>query len=112
VVASAVVIAMLARLLAVAAYGALDRALRISPAMTASYPGLEARLRGYQPIAHALLTAAITGLAGVVLFQVWGVDAFSWFISGALGGRIVGALGTIGITLAIALVVWEATNAG
>jgi len=112
VVASAVVIAMLARLLAIAAYGALDRALRVSPAITATHPGLEARLRRYQPIGHALLTAAITGLAGVVLFQVWGVDAFSWFISGALGGRIVGALGTIGITLAIALVVWEATNAG
>jgi small-conductance mechanosensitive channel len=86
--------------------------LRVSPAITATHPGLEARLRRYQPIGHALLTAVIAGLAIVVLFQIWGVDAFSWFISGALGGRIVGVLGTIGITLAIALVVWEATNAG
>ena len=44
----------------------------------------------------AALTAAITGLACIALFQAWGVDAFSWFTSGALGGRIVGALGTIG----------------
>jgi small-conductance mechanosensitive channel len=111
VVASTIVIAMLARLLAVAAYGALDRALRLSPATTATHPGLEARLRSYQPIGNALLTVAITGLAGVVLFQLWGVDAFSWFTGGALGGRVVGSLGTIGITLAISLAVWEAANA-
>jgi len=111
VVVASVVVAVLARTLAVAAYGALDRALRISPTTTATHPGLEARLRNYQPIAHALLTVAITGVACVVLFQAWGVDAFSWFTSGALGGRIVGALGTIATTLAISLAVWEAANA-
>jgi small-conductance mechanosensitive channel len=112
VAALTVVIAMLARWLAVAAYSALDRALRISPATLARHPGLEDRLRSYQPIGHAVLTIAIAGVAGVTLFQAWGVDAFSWFTSGALGGRIIGALGTIGITLAISLVVWEAVNAG
>jgi small-conductance mechanosensitive channel len=111
VMASIIVAAMLARLLAAAAYGALDRSLRLSPETTARHPGLEARLRRYQPIGHVLLTVVIIGLAAVVLFQAWGVDAFSWFISGALGGQIVGGLGTIGITLALSLVVWEACNA-
>jgi small conductance mechanosensitive channel len=111
VAALTVVIAMVARWLAIAAHGAMDRALRISPATTAIHPGLEARLRSYQPIGRALLNAVITGLAGIVLFQAWGVDAFAWFTSGALGERVIGALSTIAITLAIALAVWEAANA-
>ena len=39
---SAVVVITVGRLLAVAATGALDRALRIDPALAARYPGLEA----------------------------------------------------------------------
>ena len=48
-------IVVLARLLAIAAYGALDRALHVSPETAARHPGLEARARGYQPLGHALL---------------------------------------------------------
>ncbi len=110
VVVSTGLVVALARLLAVATYGALDRALRISPETAARHPGLEARARSYQPLGHALITAVITAVAVVALFQAWGINAFSWFRGGALGGRIVGAIGTIGTTLLIALAVWEAAN--
>jgi small-conductance mechanosensitive channel len=110
VVVSTIVVVLLARLIAVAAYGALYRTMRVPPATAARHPGLEARVRRYQPIARTLLSAAITALAGIALFQSWGVDAIGWFASGALGGQIVGALGSIGTTLVLALVVWEAAN--
>ena len=110
VVVSTIVVVTLARLLSIAAESAIDRLLQISPETAARHPGLEARARGYQPLANALVTAAITAVAVVALFQAWGLNAFSWFSGRALGGRIVGVLGTIGTTLAIALLLWEAAN--
>ncbi len=68
------------------------------------------RARRYQPLGHALITGGITAVAVVALFQAWGINAFSWFSEGALGGHIVSALSTVGTTLAIALAVWEAAN--
>ena len=109
VVVSTIVVVTLARLLALLAYGALDRALPASA--EARQSGLEARLRGYQPVAHALIGALVTGAAAVALFESWGVDALSWFTGGALGSRIVGSLGNIFATLVISLAVWEASNA-
>jgi small-conductance mechanosensitive channel len=105
------VVAILARLLSITAKGALERALHISPATAARHPGLEARVRGYHPIGHALLNALIATLTCLALFQVWGFEPVSWFTGGALGGQIVGALGSIGTTLVLTLVVWEAANA-
>jgi len=109
-VASLIVVAVLARLLAVLAYGALDRALRVAPETAARLPGLEARVRGYEPIGRAVLTSLIALLAVVALFEAWGFEVVSWFTAGALGGRVAAALGTIAITLAIALAIWESAN--
>ena len=110
VVVSTIVVVVLARLLTIAAHGGLDRVLHISPETAARHPGLEARARSYRPLGQALLTGLIGAVAVVALFQAWGLDAFSWFSTGALGGRIAGALGTIATTLGIALAVWEAVN--
>ena len=111
-VAWSIAVAVLARLLTVITCGALDRALHISPATAARHPELQARVRGYQPVGRALFTTCITAAAVVALFQAWGFNAVAWFTGGALGGRIVGALGSIGMTLAISLAVWEAANFG
>ncbi len=108
---AAVVVLALARLANVSALGALERAVHIHPDVAARYPGLEARARAYQPAARRTLSAIISALAVVVLFQAWGLDSFSWFAADKLGGRVVTALVSIGLTVLGALLVWELTNA-
>ncbi|KAA5613286.1 mechanosensitive ion channel domain-containing protein [Rhodovastum atsumiense] len=112
VVASAVVIALLVRLLVAVTHGALERAVTVSPTTTVRHPLLEPRLRSYLPVARAVTTLLITLLGGVGLFQAWGFDAIGWFSSRSLGGRLLGSIGTIFTTLVVALVVWEAVNIG
>ena len=108
---STAVIGMLARLVSVSVTGALDRWMRIHPDVAARYPGLDARARRYQPATRAVATGLIAAVAFVVLFQAWGLDSFSWFADGALGGRVVSALIRIGFTLVISLAIWELANA-
>jgi moderate conductance mechanosensitive channel len=108
---STVIVVSLARLLMVAAAGALDRSLRIDAELAARYPGLEERARRYHPIAGATLRAIIIAVAVVALCQAWGLDSLAWFDTGALGGRVVSALITIGVTLLLSLLAWEVANA-
>ncbi len=108
---STVLIVTLARLLNVSAVGALDRALRIEPDLAARYPGLELRARRYHPVVRAIAGSIISTVAAVVLFQAWGLDSFSWFAAGGLGGRVVSALVSIALTLLGALLSWELLNA-
>ncbi len=106
-----VVVLGLARLLTVAANTALDRALHIDPDLAIRFPGLEAQARRYHPMARTTVSGVIVSVATVVLFQAWGLDSLSWFDTGALGGRLVSALVTIGLTLLLSLVAWEVANA-
>ena len=88
----------------------LDRALSPNPELVKRYPGLPARAATYVPLTKAVVSVLI-GAAGVVLLlQTWGVDALGWFAAGTLGGRLLGTLTSIGLTLLLALVVWEAAN--
>ena len=105
------VILTLARLAVLAVLGALDRAARVPPHLAQRYPGLEARVGNYHPLARGLAKCAIGAIAVVALFQAWGFDSLAWFDVGALGGRLVSAVGIIGITLLLSLLVWEAVNA-
>jgi small-conductance mechanosensitive channel len=105
------VILVLARLASVTLLAALDRAARLRPDLAERYPGLEARVGAYHPVARALMQCAIGVIMLVALFQAWGFDALAWFRGGALGGRLVSAFGAIATTLVLSLVVWEAVNA-
>jgi small-conductance mechanosensitive channel len=88
----------------------LDRALRPNPELAKRYPGLPARAATYVPLTKAAVSVLI-GCAGVVvLLEAWGLDALGWFAGGTLGGRLVGTLASIGLTLLLALVIWEAAN--
>ncbi|WP_343898303.1 mechanosensitive ion channel family protein, partial [Craurococcus roseus] len=88
----------------------LDRALRPDPELVKRYPGLPARAATYVPLTKAVVSILI-GCAGVVLLlETWGVDALGWFETGTLGGRLLGTFTSIGLTLLLALVVWEAAN--
>jgi len=106
-----VVVVTLARLAIVAVQGAVDRWVEIDPALSKRYPGLQHRVRRYHPVARALASWTIAGLALVVVVQACGFDSFGWFESGALGGRVLSGLVTIGLTVAVALTTWEVANA-
>jgi small-conductance mechanosensitive channel len=110
VVTIAVLIA--ARLVAIVALGALERALRISPQLAQRYPGLEARANRYYPLLRRLLTTLLFLATGIALLWAWGVDTTAWFTHGGLGGKLASAFLTVAIAGAITLAVWEAVNTG
>ena len=102
---------VVARLAAIVLLGGLDRALRMAPATSQRYPGLERRANRYLPVLRSLVTALVTILTAVALFQAWGFNSLVWFRTNALGGRLASALVTILIAAALALAVWEGVNA-
>ncbi|MFC0408627.1 mechanosensitive ion channel domain-containing protein [Roseomonas elaeocarpi] len=89
----------------------VDRGFHVGPEFSHRYPGLEERANRYTPILHGVLSGLITLVAGLVLLEAWGIGAFAWFTQGRLGARVIGGLVSIGLTLAIALAVWEVANA-
>jgi small-conductance mechanosensitive channel len=106
-----VLIASVARLVGIAAVGAVDRALSVSPELSRRYPGLEARARSYHPIARVTVSFLVIALALICLFEAWGIDSLSWFTGNGLGAQALSAVGTIAITLLVGLAVWELVNA-
>lgn len=102
----------------VAAWGArqllirfISHHLHVQKGVPGRYPGYERRVRRYVNAAQRALSLVVSLIAFVVLLELWNVDAISWFFSGGFGGRIMGALVVIGVTVAAALFIWEVTNA-
>ena len=89
---------------------AIERHIRIGEDLADRFPGLERRARYYLRALRNLATGAVGLLAILVLFEAWGIDAFAWFASDQLGGRVLGAVVVIGITVAAAMLAWEAVN--
>ena len=62
------------------------------------------------------MRAALVGLlsvaTGLALLEAWGYRPIGWFEEGQLGERLLSALTTSAITVLVAVVVWEAANAG
>jgi small-conductance mechanosensitive channel len=100
-----------ARLLLIVLLGSLDRALHVRPNVAERYPGIEQRARIYHRVLAAVLNALIGIVAALVLLQLWGLHTLTWFGASLLGRRLLSSLGTIVVTVALALAVWEATNA-
>lgn len=88
----------------------LDRALHPGPELARRYPGLPARAATYVPVLKLVTSVAIGFGTLVLLLETWGLDALDWFAEGTLGHRLLGTLFSIGCTLLLALVVWEAAN--
>ncbi|WP_286787287.1 MULTISPECIES: mechanosensitive ion channel family protein [unclassified Pseudomonas] len=111
----AVVIA--ARLLAILVLGAVGRAFQPktdAPSDESNTPASSVRSRladRYYPLARRLITATITVCTVIVLFQLWGLDALSWFASGTIGRSLLSAVLTILVAALVAIVVWESANA-
>ena len=103
---------IVARLIGIVLVGALDRSVRIGADTSAQYPGLEQRLLNYYPFARAALIGVLSVATGLTLLEVWGYSPVEWFTGGQLGERLLSALITSAITVLVAVVVWEAANAG
>ncbi len=88
----------------------LDRAFHIGPDMARRYPGLEARANRYLPALKGVLSIGFMLVGALLILQVWGLEAFGWFGQGQVGARLLGSLVSIALTLALALLVWEASN--
>jgi moderate conductance mechanosensitive channel len=89
----------------------LDRLFRISADMAGRYPGLEERANRYLPALRTLISMVLTAVAIVLLLEAWGLNSLAWFGTGRWGGRLVSGVTSLGITLVVALVIWEGANA-
>ncbi len=87
------------------------RGFAIGPDLARRYPGLEARANRYLPVLKGLVTSLIGILTLLFLLEAWGIDAFAWFGRGKLGARLLTSLVSIGLTLTVAITVWELANA-
>ena len=100
-----------ARLASILILGGLDRALRLAPEMSARYPGLEERAGLYNHLLRQALSAAILAITAFALLIVWGFHPQYWFEAGQLGARSLSAVVLISVTLILAAVAWEGSNA-
>ncbi|MBE9607519.1 mechanosensitive ion channel [Acetobacteraceae bacterium H6797] len=89
----------------------ITRGFRVGPELASRYPGLEVRANRYLPVFKGIITGVVTLVAILFLLETWGIDAFNWFGTGRLGNRVLGAVVSIGLTMIIAVAVWEMVNA-
>lgn len=108
--AVAVVVIAAAWALDRALWRAVERHVRIREDLAERFPGLERRVHYYFRGFRKLVSSVIAFVALVLLLEFWGIDAVSWFTSDSLGGRVLGALAVIGITVLTAAFLWEAVN--
>jgi small-conductance mechanosensitive channel len=73
--------------------------------------GLELRANRYLPVLKGVFSGMIFALTLLFLLEAWGIPAFAWFRRGQLGARLLGSLVSVGLTVGVALVVWEVANA-
>lgn len=99
------------RLLAIVVLGGFDR-LRIGPDMAARHPGIEARLNAYYPFVRIVLMTVIGAVTLVAMIEAWGFGIVGWLQYTGLGSRSVSAILLIGVTVLLAVLVWEGANAG
>lgn len=99
------------RVFSIIVLGAVDRLFALGANQTETRYTLIARraMRYHAPLRVVLNTLIVITLI-FSLLQFWGLDAMQWFLVGGLGGRLISSLGTIGVTLVVAVVIWETLN--
>jgi len=102
---------IIARLAGILILGGLDRSFKISPDLSARYPGLETRANRYYPVLRGAITGLLFIITGLALLQAWGLNTLAWFRANALGSRLVSTCVTILVAALIAVAVWEVVNA-
>jgi small-conductance mechanosensitive channel len=105
-----VVVMVAVRLVGIVLLGSIDRMLRVDAELAERYPGLDARLQAYHPVLHGLIRGLLYVGAAILLLEFWGVPLLAWFADSFLGRRLAAGLGTMALTIVLALVVWEGAN--
>lgn len=102
---------VLFRVLHIVLLGALEKAFTLGNAgLDGHYAMIALRAARYhRPLRYLVNTAVTIGLV-LSLLRLWDLRAFSWLSVGDLGQRLFHSLGTIGITLVIAIIIWETLN--
>jgi len=106
-----IVVIALARFGLTVLLGGIERRLVVTPETSSRFPGIEARLHSYHPMASAVARLGVFVTTGLLLLQLYGLGPVTWLFSSTLGLRILSSAGTMGITLLLALIVWEGANA-
>lgn len=88
----------------------LERAFPDPMAAKVRHPMLAARARAYNPLIRVFIRIVIGVLVLLLILQGWGVDVFSSLLTDPLSRGLLGALVSIVITIAVALVLWEGAN--
>ena len=101
---------IVARIVVIVMHGSLDRLVTPRPETLAKYPDLEGRLRMWRPILHAMVDIVIYAIVLIELLEVWGFGAVRWLIGTDLGWHLITAFSTLLLTIAVAMLVWEAAN--
>lgn len=84
----------------------IDRAFRVSEALQAGVPGLEARANRYLTVLHYVARYVVLVAAVLALLESWGVDSFSW-IATDFGRHVLISLATIVVVLFAAALLSE-----
>jgi small-conductance mechanosensitive channel len=72
--------------------------------------GVAGRLATYEPILRAVLRVVVVTLAVAGLLEAWGLPVAGWFLRAELGARLLRTLGSVALTIALAVGVWEIAN--
>ncbi|MBM3491492.1 MAG: mechanosensitive ion channel [Alphaproteobacteria bacterium] len=108
---SALTIAMLGltQLLYLGVDRLVRRSFRLGEELRQRYPALERRANRYVGGLSALAKAAIAIFALAVVLRGWGIASYDWLAT-PLGQRLVGAALSIGLSLLLALLLWDGAN--
>jgi small-conductance mechanosensitive channel len=100
----------LARLAANGVARWLEQKLAVDDALAERYPGIDARARTYQPLLRVGIGAVGSFVLIIAVAEIWGLAPIAWLMGTQAGRTILSGLASIGFTLVLALVVWEAIN--
>jgi small conductance mechanosensitive channel len=89
----------------------LDRFFDVSETEAQRHPTLRARARAYNPLVRLVLRGIIGLVMIVLMIQGWGINILPWLAKDPLSRSLISALIAIIITVAIALILWELSNA-
>ena len=90
----------------------LERLLEIDTTLATRYPGLDSRVRGYRPWLRTATGLLVTVVSLIVLLEVWGFAPLQWLTGTRAGQNVLAGFGSIGVTLLLAMMVWELINLG
>jgi small conductance mechanosensitive channel len=105
-----VVAIVLARLALAGLMRAFATIFELSDEMRTKYPRLEARADRYLPILRRILQGMVVAVCGLALVEIWGGHPLEWLASSS-GQGMLGRFVSIGVVMAVALIVWETGTA-